>query len=202
MTVPGRADTASLLLSLDPPAWFVRHARAVAEIASWLAARAEAADRSVRRDVVEAAALLHDVDKLLRPGDPARSLPHGEGAAAWVTRVGHEELASAIAGHPVVRLANPAWAESWLATAGIEARIVAYADKRAGQRLESMTARFESWGRRYPDGWSGETNELVRHHAALLERDVCEVAGVAPSGVRRLRWTGRALQQAVEAVPG
>ena len=64
--------------------------------------------------------------------------------------MGHEELASAIAGHPVVRLANPAWAESWLATAGIEARIVAYADKRAGQRLESMTARFESWGRRYP----------------------------------------------------
>ncbi len=42
MTIPGRVDAASLLLSLDPPDWFVRHARAVAEIAAFLAARIEA----------------------------------------------------------------------------------------------------------------------------------------------------------------
>ena len=39
MTVPGRVEAAELLLSLDPPAWFLRHARAVAEVAAWLAAR-------------------------------------------------------------------------------------------------------------------------------------------------------------------
>ena len=33
MTVPGRIEAAAILLSLDPPPWFLRHARAVAEIA-------------------------------------------------------------------------------------------------------------------------------------------------------------------------
>ena len=88
MTVPGRADAASLLLSLDPPPWFVRHARAVAEVSGWLAAQFAGRGIPVDRGLVEAAALLHDVDKLLPAGDPARRLPHGEGSAAWLARRG------------------------------------------------------------------------------------------------------------------
>ena len=198
MTVPGRVDAASLLLSLDPPAWFLRHARAVAEVAAWLAARFAAAGRPVRRDVVEAAALLHDADKLLPAGDPARSLPHGDGSAAWVTRLGHEELAPAIAGHPVVRLASPGWAADWLVHAGPEERIVAYADKRAGQRLEPMAARFDSWDLRYPGGWPGEIPGLARRNADQLEAEVCAAAGTKPDGVRRVPWTGHALRLARE----
>src|SRR6266571_2941707 len=69
MTVPSRSEAASLLLSLDPPAWHERHSRAVAEVAGWLAARAQRAGRTVDRRLVEAAALLHDVDKVLPPHD-------------------------------------------------------------------------------------------------------------------------------------
>src|SRR5204863_4570636 len=75
MTVPGRVEAASLLLSLDPPAWFVRHARAVAEVAAWLAARIDARGTIVDRRLIEAAALLHDVDKVLPATDPAHDLP-------------------------------------------------------------------------------------------------------------------------------
>ncbi len=42
MSVPSRRAAAALLLSLDPPAWHLRHARAVAEVAAFLAARAAA----------------------------------------------------------------------------------------------------------------------------------------------------------------
>ena len=86
MTVPGRVAAAALLSSLDPPAWFLAHARAVAEVAGFLAARVAANGTAVDRAVVEAAALLHDVDKILPADDPVRRLGHGHGSAAWLTR--------------------------------------------------------------------------------------------------------------------
>jgi hypothetical protein len=197
-------EAASLLLSLDPPAWFVRHARAVAEVAAWLAARIETQGIAVDRRVVEAAALLHDADKTLPAGDPARGLPHGEGSAAWLTRLGHAELARAVAGHPVTRLLDGEAYRRWAVFSSREERVVAYADKRAGQRLESMDARFESWRRRYAapanDGRTAARDDAawrsVRARADRLESDVCRAAGVAPWEVRRLGWTGDALRLA------
>ena len=138
--MPGRVDAAALLLSLDPPPWFVRHARAVAEVAGWLAARIDARGTPVDRRLVESAALLHDADKALPPDDPARALPHGDGSAAWLTRQGHPELARAVANHPVTRMRDGERYKRWAAFASREERIVAYADRRAEQRLVSMDA--------------------------------------------------------------
>ena len=149
-----------------------------------------------RSSLVEAAALLHDADKLLPPGDPARPLPHGDGSAAWLARRGHPELGPAVAAHPVTRLVDAERYRAWAAAASLEERIVAYADKRAGQRLEPMAARFASWQRRYPGGWSPAEAAAVRRRADELESDVCRAAGVAPNEVRRLRWTGAALRAA------
>jgi HD superfamily phosphodiesterase len=196
MTVPGRVEAAELLLSLDPPAWFLRHARAVGEIAGWLAARIAAAGTTIDRRLVETAALLHDIDKLLPADDPARSLPHGDGSAAWLTRHGHPELARPVAAHPVTRLIDGERYRRWAAFASREERVVAYADKRAGQRLEPMDARFASWQRRYPDGWTAAEARAVLERARRLEADVCRAAGVAPENVRRLAWTGPALKAA------
>jgi hypothetical protein len=205
MTVPGRVEAASLLLSLDPPPWFVRHSRAVAEVAAWLAARIAARGVAVDRYVVEAAALLHDADKALPADHPLRALPHGEGSAAWLTQQGHAELARPAASHPVTRLRDGDAFRRWAAFASREERIVAYADKRAGQRLESVDARFESWRRRYPptsapggatEPWDETTFAAVRRRATRLEADVCRAAGVAPADVRRLRWTAGALRSA------
>ena len=198
MTVPGRVEAAELLLSLDPPAWFLRHARAVAEVAAWLALRTASSTRArpVDRRLVEAAALLHDADKLLPAGDRGRALPHGDGSAAWLALRGHAELGPAVAAHPVTRLIDGERHRAWEAAASTEERIVAYADKRAGQRLEAMAARFASWQRRYPGGWSAAEAAAVRRRADELESDVCRAAGVAPTQVRRLRWTGAAIRRA------
>lgn len=196
MTVPGRVEAASLLLSLDPLDWQVRHARAVGEVAGWLAARIAANGIAVDRRLAESAALLHDVDKILPPGDPVKALPHGDGSAAWLAQAGHPELARAVANHPVTWLLDGERYRKWAAFATREERIVAYADKRAAQRLESMDARFADWDRRHPDKWSPAERRAVRDRANRLEADVCRAAGVRPREVRRLAWTGAALAAA------
>jgi hypothetical protein len=156
---------------------------------------------------VEAAALLHDVDKLPAVAPEVAGLRHAEGSALWLAEHGHSELGPLVAGHPVTRLADGRWFEDWLMSAPPEALIVAYADKRAGQKLESMAERFDSWERRYPPeerarrtrgSWSAETVAAVRARAERLEQVVCELASIAPQDVRRLAWTSRALCAARE----
>ena len=191
-----------MLLSLGPPIWHLRHSRAVAETAAWLAWRSTCAGRSLDRRLVESAALLHDVDKLERVKPYVDGLAHGEGSADWLARQGYGELGPVVLGHPVTRLADGEWFDSWLAGASPEAVIVAYADKRAGQRLESMAERFASWERRYPaaeragrarGNWSAQTLEAVWRRAEEIERVACGLAAVTPADVRRLEWTGRAI---------
>jgi hypothetical protein len=203
MSVPVRIDSAALLLSLDPPAWFLRHPRAVAEVAGWLGARIVRQGVPLDLPLVEAAALLHDVDKLPPEDDPASAIPHGEGSAVWLASRGYPELGRAVAAHPVTRLLDGERHRRWAAFASREERVVAYADKRAGQRLESMDARFASWRRRYPHvdddpsgPWRPESMRLVRMRAARLEADVCRAAAIRPNEVRRLRWTARAIRAA------
>lgn len=206
MTVPSRLEAARLLRSLGPHEKFLRHACAVADVAAFLAARAAAAGHPVDRRLAETAALLHDVDKLASAGAPAH-LRHGDGSAAWLEANGCAELAEAVRDHPVTRLIDPDY-PAWSWTAPLEARIVAYADKRAAQELAPMEARFARWRRKYPPGsdapvrrtggsaWTEEGFALAEARARELEHAVCAAAGVAPGAVRRLRWSRRALREA------
>ena len=85
---------------------------------------------------------------------------------------------------------------SEISQASIEARIVAYADKRAGQRLEPMATRFGHWSRRHPDGWDRATTASAWARARELEEDVCGLATCRPADVRRLAWVGPAIAAA------
>lgn len=192
--VPSRAEAADILLELDPPDWFIAHIAAVAEVASFLAERCAARGVSVDRELVEAAALLHDIDKLLPEDDPVQELGHGAAGARWLSQRGYPELGRAISAHPITRLLDADRYGRWNGVATREERIVAYADKRAGQRLEAMSARFAGWAARYPE--HRESLARARARAERLEREVCETAGVSPLAVRRLRWVAPTLDAA------
>jgi putative nucleotidyltransferase with HDIG domain len=195
VAVPDRVESAAVLLGLGPPEWFVAHVGAVAEVAAFLALQIARARGRHDRRLVEAAALLHDVDKLFDKDGRFTSLGHGDAGAAWLADRGYEELGPAVAAHPVRRLERDD-ARRWLETASLEERIVCYADKRAGQRLESVESRFAGWQRRYPQHASSLSR--ARPYVDRLEREVCAAAHVTPREVRRLPWVRDALAAARE----
>jgi hypothetical protein len=73
-----------------------------------------------------------------------------------------------------------------------------------------MDARFASWRRRYPrldvEGGAISLDDAemrsVRARADRLEADVCRAAGVRPSDVRRLAWTGAAFRTSRDTMRG
>jgi hypothetical protein len=193
VAVPDRVESAAILLGLRPPKWFVAHVGAVAEVAAFLALEISRAGGRDDRRVVEAAALLHDVDKLFDTDSRFAALDHGDAGAAWLAERGYEELGPAVAAHPVRRLERED-ARRWFERASLEERVVCYADKRAGQRLESVESRFAGWERRYPQ--HAPSLSRARPYVDRLEREVCTAANVTPREVRRLRWVRDALAAA------
>ena len=117
---------------------------------------------------METAALLHDLDKALATDDPLRTLGHGHAGARWLIDRGFGELAPAVDSHPVGRL-NDGPYEDWVRSTTIEQRIVAYADKRAHQRVVTLDRRFGRWTRRHPENALGLV--MARERAALLEAE-------------------------------
>jgi uncharacterized protein len=193
MAVPNRAEALSLLLSTAPSPRLLQHVTVVAELAAFLAHRASQAGLDVDRRLVEAAALLHDIDKALPADHPDRVLGHGQAGAAWLAAAGHPELARCVSAHPVMQLTEPGAAE-WVVSAPLEERIVSYADKRATQRVVSLEKRFARWRRRHPE--YVESIDAAFAMARSLEAGLCREIGVRPEEVERLRWVEDAIERA------
>jgi putative nucleotidyltransferase with HDIG domain len=193
MTIPSRLDAAALLLSFRPIDGILEHSMVAADVASFLADISIRAGRPVNRALVEAAALLHDIDKAFPSTDPLRELGHGHAGARWLKEHGYHELAPAVDTHPVGRLTDQPY-DAWVAATSLEQRLVAYADKRSQGRLVSLDERFARWRRKH----SGMTAALAvgRERAAELESEICGLAHIEPDDVRRLPWAEEAVREA------
>jgi putative nucleotidyltransferase with HDIG domain len=197
VSVPSRVEAVSILLELEPPRWLLEHSSAVAEVAAFIAARMAERGTALDRALVEAAALLHDVDKTLPDGHALLKRGHGAAGAAWLTDLGHSELAPAVAHHPVRMLSDESVYPEWAARATLEERVVAYADKRATKAVVTLDERFRRWEERHPE--RSESMRTARRRAERLEREVCAAAGVRPADVQRLAWVHDATQAVTSA---
>jgi putative nucleotidyltransferase with HDIG domain len=192
VSVPSRVEAVSILLELESPDWLVEHSTSVAEVAAFLAARMRQRGTALDGALVEAAALLHDIDKALPDDHPLLRLGHGAAGAAWLTDRGHAELAPAVAHHTAKLLGDEAIYPEWAARASLEERVVAYADKRARQGVVTLDDRFRRWEERHPE--RADSIRAARGRAELLESEVCALAGVEPTEVERMPWVHDAMQ--------
>lgn len=190
MSIPSRVEAAAIVRRHSMSPRLLTHSTAVAEVCAFICAALAARGVVVDARLAESAALLHDMDKALAPGDELRQLGHGRGGAEWLRRHGHAELCAAVAGHPVTVLGEALDYEGWAAEVGLEGRVVSYADKRATQEVVSLDERFERWYRRYPDS---PLLAVAHERARRLEGEICVAAGLAPDDVGRLAWVDAAL---------
>jgi putative nucleotidyltransferase with HDIG domain len=193
MSIPTRTEAARVLRDLTPPDWLLEHSATVADVASFLAQRIDERGHAIDVALVEAAALLHDVDKALPANDPLRGLGHADAGAAWLRERGHDALARSVAAHPVMRLTEDERYEFWTRDAMVEERVVAYADKRSRQDLVTLDDRFAYWLDRHGNN---EQMHIARERAEKLEEEVCAAAGITPDQVQRQRWAEAELERA------
>ena len=137
------------------------------------------------------------MDKALPRDHPLLSRGHGEAGAAWLAEQGHGELGPAVAGHTATLLSDERRYPRWAAEASPEARVVAYADKRARQEIVTLEERFAVWLERHPEHRADMRRAVDR--ARRLEQEVCALAGVEPQAIRRAPWVAEVLRSETDA---
>jgi putative nucleotidyltransferase with HDIG domain len=149
----------------------------VARVAAEAARLVDAAGVPIDVDLVEVAALLHDVDKPETRG----SLAHGVVAAARMVELGWEELAVPIASHPVTALLDEErYPRGWPSV------VVSVADRHVAQEFLTTDERIDDMALRHPD--YRDDLEVARRHAHALEAELAEVVGLEVEDlVERLR---------------
>ena len=169
MALPTRAQAEALLASYELPDAVMAHARGVSQVAAEAARLLAGTGVAVDPQLVEVAALLHDIDKLAtRDGGE----PHGMVGARWLTELGYPELGAAVASHPVSCLLDPERApRDWAS------KLVAIADRRFDQRFVSVDQRIDGMAERYPE-YRIEL-DAARAPAHALEAELARALGLS-----------------------
>jgi putative nucleotidyltransferase with HDIG domain len=184
VAVPDAEEARRILAARHLPAGVVTHSEGVARIAREVARMLEAAGIPVDVGLVEAAALLHDIDKLeTRNGRGV----HGVAGAATLEAMGFGELAPPVASHPLSALLDDArFPRGWPSVA------VTIADKHVSQEFLTVDERLDDMARRYP-AYRAEIN-AARRPAHALESELADAVGLpVPDLVAALRqaWESR-----------
>jgi len=189
MAVPNAEEAHRILVARQLPAGIVAHSEGVARVAKEAAQLLGAAGIPIDVGLVEAAALLHDVDKLETRG--GRGV-HGLTGAAMLESMGFGELAPPVVGHPVSALLDDRrFPRGWPSV------VVNVADKHVAQRFMTIEERLDDMARRYPS-FRVEIN-AARRPALALEQELADAIGLPVANLvdqLRVAWQASAAERA------
>jgi putative nucleotidyltransferase with HDIG domain len=178
VALPDRDTVARLLDEAELPDGIRVHSEGVARVA--VAAAELVAESGIPVDgwLVEAAALLHDIDK---PEVRRSGGEHGIVGARRLEAAGYEELAMPVASHPITALLDDdRFPIGWPSV------LLAVADRHVAQAFVTVDERLDDMKQRYPE--YAESIEAARRPAHALEAEVAEAVGLSVDDlVDRLR---------------
>lgn len=183
MAVPDRDTARRLLTEAGLPDGIRVHSEGVARVAVAVAGLVAESQIPIDGGLVEAAALLHDIDKVevRRSGGE-----HGLVGARRLEAMGYEELAIPVASHPIsCLLDDDRFPIGWPSV------ILAVADRHVATEFLTIDERLDDMKRRYPEHAS--QIDAARHPAHALESQVAEAVGLEVEElVARLRTAWQA----------
>ena len=178
MALPDRETVQRLLDEAQLPDGIRVHSEGVARVA--VAAAGLVAESGIPVDgwLVEAAALLHDIDK---PEVRRSGGEHGVVGARRLEGAGHEELAMPVASHSVTALLDEdRYPLGWPSV------IVAVADRHVAQSFLTVDERLDDMKLRHPE--YAASIEAARRPSHALESELADATGLAVDDlVERLR---------------
>ena len=178
MALPDRETVRRLLAEAQLPDGVRIHSDGVARVA--VAAAGLVAESGIPVDgwLVEAAALLHDIDK---PEVRRTGGEHGVVAARHLEEAGYPELAMPVASHPVTALLDEdRYPLGWPSV------IVAVADRHVAQAFLTVDERLDDMKLRHPE--YAASIEAARRPSHALEAELADAAGLSVDDlVNRLR---------------
>jgi putative nucleotidyltransferase with HDIG domain len=170
-----------MLVDAGLPDGIVVHSEGVARVCVAIAGLVAEAQIPVDGALVEAAALLHDIDKaeIRRSGGE-----HGIVGARRLEAAGYPELAMPVASHPIsCLLDDERFPIGWPSV------IVAVADRHVAQEFMTVDERLDDMKRRHPD--HAAEIESARRPAHALEGQVAEAVDISVDDLiarLRLAW--------------
>jgi len=159
-----------------------KHCVWVSRLAVWFAKKLTVKEGvSINQQLLEAAALLHDLDKNMH------TLPkenHPDAAVRVLRERGMEEVARLVEAHPLHAIVDVA-----ISPKTLEEKILYLSDKMVKHTIITVDERFALWraDRLPPD--AVEVLDAAYPKVKLLEKELCTKIGFAPTDIAKLATT-------------
>lgn len=167
--IPTKKQCFKILENYQIPSRIIEHSEMVLYVAVFLADKCNLNNAYVNTDIVKAAALLHDLDKLMVIGNPSK---HGFIAADILAKKGMNEITSPIKKHSLSHIKGDLQHKPLT----LEEKIIFYSDKICTNKLVSLEDRALAWIKKYPQN----TNQILEeiNLVGLLEKEILAFAKI------------------------
>ncbi|MBI5018813.1 HD domain-containing protein [Candidatus Gottesmanbacteria bacterium] len=181
--IPTRQKIDALWNTHNLPPLKRNHCMLVARLAVWFAQRlmAEGSVKEINIPLLEAAALLHDIDKMVP------KLPHEQHPDAGVrilTAAGYPLIADLVKTHPLHAILDQN-----IAPRSIEQKLLYLSDKMVKHEIITVDQRFALWRSENLPATARDVLDRSYPLVKALETEVCGVLRVAPEDVAKLANT-------------